>query len=301
MFIESVKRRLGIGWSLVSETIDQYNRVRADLMAAALAFYTLLSIAPLILIAVALAGFVLGNEAARAEISRLLGESMGPSAGETVNSWVDGASQSGGVASVIGVLLVLYAATRLLNQLRDALNQVWGVDDVEAAGFKSSVKDYLKRRLFALLLVVASGPILLAIFGSRAVLIGLHEVLFAATPLAGLVVELTQLVFSLVLVALMTAVVFRVVPDARLPWRSIWVGACSTSILFNVGNVLVGLYLARAGVAATYGAAGSLVVVLIWLNFSASIFLFGAELAQMHSRLPRATRGASPPPGARRR
>lgn len=284
MSVDSTRRRLKVVWTLLNQTIDDYSRDRADLMAAALAFYTLLSIAPLILVAVAVAGFILGTGAARAEISRLLNDSMGPTASATVNSWVDEASRSGELASVVGVALVLYAASRLVNQLRSALNQAWNVDEAEAEGFKATIQDYLRRRLFAFALVVASGPLLLAVFASRALLTGLHQVLFGSSPLAGVVVQVTQLLFSVVLVTLMTAVVFRVIPDRRLPWRSIAIGAFLTSVLFNIGNVLVGFYLGRATVGATYGAAGSLVVVLLWLNFSAAIFLLGAEFTQVHQR-----------------
>jgi membrane protein len=284
MVAKSLRKHLGVAWTLINETIDEYSRDRADLMAAALAFYTLLSIAPLILVAVAVAGAVLGTSAARAEISRLLETSMGSTAAATVNGWVDEAARSGELASAVGAVLLLFAASRLVGQLRSAINQAWNVDEVEAEGFKSTIKDYVRRRLFAFSMVLASGPILLAVFASRAVLTGLHQVLFGASPWAGVIVQLTQLAFSLVLVMLMTAIVFRALPDTRLPWRSIWVGAALTSVLFNVGNVLVGLYLGRATVAAAYGAAGSLVVVLLWLNYSASMFMLGAEFTQVHCK-----------------
>lgn len=278
------RTKLQVGWKLLNDTIEEYSKDRADLAAAALAFYSMLSIAPLILIAVALSGFVLGDAAARAEINTLLSSSMGGEAAKTVNGWVDEAAKSGELASAIGVVLALFAASRLVAALRGALNQVWNVDEVTAEGFKASVKDQIQRRLFGFALVLASAPILLAVFGSRALLSGLHGVLFGASPIAGVVVQISQVLFSIVLVAAMTAVVFRLIPDKRIGWRSILVGSALTSILFNIGNVLVGLYLGRATIAATYGAAGSLVVVLLWLNFSSSMFLLGAEFTQVHAK-----------------
>ncbi|HEX2877570.1 MAG TPA: YhjD/YihY/BrkB family envelope integrity protein, partial [Polyangiaceae bacterium] len=153
-----------------------------------------------------------------------------------------------------------------------------------AKGFKATIQDYLKRRLFAFLLVLASGPILLVIFLSRALLTGFSETLFAGTALAGPMVQLGQLASSLVLVGGMSAVVFKVVPDTRVGWRCVLLGGALTSVLFNVGNALVGLYLGRATVSLTYGAAGSVVVLLLWLYFSAQMFLFGAELTQVYAR-----------------
>ncbi|HEY8946337.1 MAG TPA: YihY/virulence factor BrkB family protein [Polyangiaceae bacterium] len=303
MRLRPLRKWLSVSWTLVSDTIDEYSRDRADLMAAALAFYTLLSMAPLILVAVAIAGTVLGTSAARTEISRLLDESMGASAAATVNQWVDEAGRSGQIASIIGAVLVLFAASRLVGQLRSAINQAWNADEVEVQGLGSSIKDFLRRRLFAFAMVLASGPLLLGVFASRALLTGLHQVLFGNSPIAGVAIQLAQIAFSLVLVALMTAVVFRVLPDARMPWRSIWAGALLTSVLFNVGNILVGLYLGRATVAATYGAAGSLVVVLLWLNYSASMFLLGAEFTQVHAKRSgwRAERAPAQPDSRRAR
>jgi membrane protein len=188
------------------------------------------------------------------------------------------------MASVIGVLLVLYTASRLGAQLRVGLNQVWNVDPILAQGFKASIRDYLKRRLFAFLLVVAAGPILLVVFLSRALLSGVQEAVLGETALAGWLVQVSQVTFSLVLVAAMSAVVFKVVPDTRVGWPAVLRGGILTSLLFNVGNFVVGLYLGRATVTQTYGAAGSVVVVLLWLYFSAQMFLFGAEFTQVYAQ-----------------
>lgn len=271
-------------YQLLDETVDEYSKDRAEMVAAGLAFYTLLSMAPLIIIAVAIAGAILGEGAARSEALRLVDENMGSSAAVTVDSWVKQASDSGAMASVIGFMLALYTASRLGEQLRVALNQVWNVDASLAQGFKASIRDYVRRRLFAFLLVLASGPILLVIFLSRAFLSGLQDAIVGETVVAGWLVQLGQVAFSVVLVAGMSAIVFKVVPDTHVGWPAVVRGGLLTSVLFNSGNLLVGLYLGRATVAQTYGAAASAVVVLLWLYFSAQMFLFGAELTQVYAR-----------------
>lgn len=271
-------------YRLLDEALDEYAKDRGELIAAGLAFFTLLSIAPLIIIAVAIAGTILGQGAARHEVLSLVNQTMGVGAGETVAEWVDEAAAGGGVASAVGFALLLYAASRLGNQLRVALNQIWNVDEPLAAGFKATIRSYVRRRLFAFLFVLAAGPLLLAVFASRALLSGLHERFFHDTPLAGPLVQLGQLSFSLLAVASISAVVFKYVPDTNMGWRPIVRGAVLTSVLFNLGNWLVGLYLAQASVSQAYGAASSAIVVLLWLYFSAQMFLFGAELTQVHAR-----------------
>jgi membrane protein len=289
----SAGRRLRELGQMARETLDGFSKDRGDVLAAALAFYTLLSIAPLVIVAVAIAGFILGQGTARQELLALLSETMGPGAAATVASWVDEASRSGKWATLVGVALVTLTASKVTAQLRTALNQVWNVEVSAPTSFKASVRRYAERRLFAVLLVIATGPLLIFVVLSRAFLTGVHELLFAALPVAALLVQLLQLLFSFALVALLTGLVFRIVPDAHLDWRSIRVGAVLTSLLFNAGNVLVGWYLARATVTATYGAAGSGVVILIWTYFSSGLFLLGAEFTQVYAR----HRGGEPETG----
>jgi membrane protein len=287
-----LKSKLRLAWALLNETLDEFTKDRADLLAAALAFYTLLSIAPLIIVAVAVAGLILGSGVAREETTRLMVETMGTQGAATVNAWVDEVSRSGGIASFIGAVLAVMTSSKLVSQLRSALNQIWNVDEFFAQGFKATVKNYVQRRLFAFAAVLAAGPLLLLIVISRAVLSGLHHALFLDSPIATFALQIMQFAFSFLVVAGSVAVVFRAVPDTRIGWRSVWVGALLTSLLFNLGNLVVGFYLGRAAVSAAYGAAGSAVVVLLWMYFSAHLFLIGAEFAQVYSR--RFGRGLKP-------
>ncbi len=271
-------------YRLLEETFDAYAEDRADTVAAALAFYALLSMAPLVIVAVALSGFVLGDATAEGTALRLVRDTAGQTAATTVGAWVKQASDARGAASLVGFVLSLYTASRLSTQLRIGLNQVWNVDTGRVDGFKASVTSYLRRRLFAFFLVLASGPLLLVVFVSRAVLAGFHGTRFWPAPVSGALVEVAQLMFSLLLVTGISAIIFKIVPDRHIGWAAIARGAGFTSLLFNVGNWLVGLYLGRAAVTATYGAAGSVIVVLLWLYFSAQLFLFGAELTQVYEQ-----------------
>lgn len=277
-------RRLATAWQLLNQSLEEFSRARADLLAAALAFHALLSMAPLIILAVAIAGLVLGEAAAHAEVTRLLRDTLGRESAETVNQWVREASESGEVASAVGIALTLLTASRLGETLRNALNQIDHIDVFMAAGFRSTIEDYLRRRIFAFAVVAASGPLLLVVVLSRTLLIGFHNRLFGNSPWQGFMVQAAQIVLALSTVAFTTALVLRYVPDTRVAWRNAWVGGALTSLLFNIGNTLVGWYLARASVAAAYGAAGSLVVVLLWLYFSAQMFLLGAAFTRAYSQ-----------------
>jgi membrane protein len=272
-------------WAIIGDTLDGFSKDRGDLVAAALAYHTLLSIAPLVIIAVAIAGMVLGQGQAQQEVARLLTDAMGPRAASTVEGWVEQAAAGGRVASAVGLGLVLLAASRLGSQLRNALNHIWNVDVTGPRGLRLIVADYVKKRVFAFVVVLASGPLLLLVFASRALLTGFHHVLFADSPWSGVVVQGLQIALSLSIVALISAAIFRFVPDLRVSWKHAGWGGLLTSSLFNAGNVLIGLYLGRASVGAAYGAAGSAVVLLLWLQFSAYMFLLGAEFTQrLHLR-----------------
>jgi membrane protein len=294
---------VGTCWSIVSKTLSGFSRDRGELVAAALAYYTLLSIAPLIIIAVAIAGAVLGTGAARQEVARVLIDAMGTDAASTVDGWVEQAAAGGGVASVVGLALVLFAASRLGTQLRSSLNHIWNIDVTGPQGLSLIIADYFKQRAFAFLVVLASGPLLLLVFASRALLSGFQHYLFADSTWSGVVVQGVQLLSSVSVVALISAAIFRFVPDRKVLWKSAAWGGLLTSLLFNVGNVLVGLYLARAGVGAAYGAAGSAVVLLLWLQFSAHMFLLGAEFTQQLQQhlAPDTDWAAQPSPAGRPR
>jgi membrane protein len=191
---------------------------------------------------------------------------------------------------------MLWAASKLGTRLREALNQIW---DIDADALIPGLRTLLRRRLVAFALAVSAGPILLVIFASRTLLTALNDVWFASTPGLGLLIQLIQIALSLVLVAALFMLVFRYVPDTNVSWSAAWNGSVLTSLLFNIGNAAAGLYLGSATTAAPYGAAGSVLVILLWLHFSAHIFLIGAELTQIHARRSAPPLTGRDPPGTR--
>lgn len=279
-------------YQLARLTLQEFARHRGQLLAAALAFYTLLSLAPLVIVAVAIAGMVLGRGVARAEMARMLDETVGAKSATVIEQWVAQASQGGELASVVGAGLMLLAASKLGTRLREALNQIW---DLDADALVPDLRTLLRRRVVALSLAIATGPTLLLIVASRALLSVLHEAWFGSAQALGLLIQLLQLASSLAIVAGLFAVIFRYVPDVRVSWKSAWTGASMVSVLFNAGNALVGVYLGRAGAAAPYGAAASVLVLLVYLHFSATVFLIVAELTQVLAK-----RSASGAPSAPR-
>lgn len=274
------RHRIKFLWQLLKETYDDYSRERAELLAASLAFYTLLSLAPLVIVAVATCGLVLGDGTARSEMTRLLMNTMGQKATGAIDGWVDEAYNSGATASLIGIALSLFTASRVVTQLERILNSVWNIEVFDPPGWKDTIRDFVQTRLYAILLVATSGPVLLVVLGTRTVLSTTAAWVHAGTGLA-VVVQVSQFVFSLAIVTLLTALAFKIVPRTDVDWRSVWLGAGATSVLFNLGNLVLGLYLGQASVSATYGAAGSAIVVLLWLYFSAMFFLFGAEFTEV--------------------
>lgn len=281
-------------WQIANETLDEFSKDRGDLVAAALAFYALLSLAPLIIVAVAVAGLVLGTGKAHLEVFFLIRQTMGAQAAEAIDGWVQQAARAGGVASVVGTVLTLAAASRFTAQLRNALNQVWNVDVQSPKGFKASVRSYLSSQAFAFGLVVASGPILAGVFASRALLVALGSRLLPESVATGFWVNVLHFLFSLLLVTATSVVAFRYVPDTRIRWPTVLRGALLTSFLFNLGNLLVGIYLGKAGVGKAYGAAGSAVAILLWLDYSAQMFLLGAEFTQVYETRWRRSKSGVP-------
>jgi membrane protein len=268
-----------VTYELARQTISGFSEDRAEILAAALAFYTMLSLAPVLIIAVAVAGTLLGTGEARHQVTELLAQAASASVAQTIDGWVDQAARAKGVASVVGGVLLLATAGKLFEQLKVALNTVFDVDEFAAEGFKSTVTSYVRRRLFAFAMVLGAGLVLLVVFASRTALEAASSRLFPGGTAT--LAWVGQVAFSLVLVGAIATVVLQLVPDTRVGWRAAAIGGVVTSVLFNVGNVLVGMYLGRATVTATYGAAGSLVVVLLWFFYSAQIFLLGAEVTHV--------------------
>jgi membrane protein len=274
------KDKIRIAYEVVKTAVENFSADRGGLLASAIAFRTLLSLAPLGILAVAIAGFVLGRDAAKSEMNRVLRGSVGDRGAEAVNQWVEEAANRGGLASFVSIVIVLFAASRLFTELKAALNQIMNVDVYQSESFAHSVKHFLRRRLIAFVMVLMTGLSLLVVFASRTALFAVSSSVFPDAWWSGTVLHAVQVVVAVALVATAAAAVIKLVPDTTVSWRAAFVGGTLTSVLFNAGNALASLYLGRASAVDTYGAAGSAIVILMWVHLSAHMLLLGAEVTQ---------------------
>jgi membrane protein len=237
-------------------------------LGGALAYYTAFSLAPLLLIAVAVAGLVFGREAAAGQLTAQFRDMVGEKGGTLVETMIAQSANpgSGMVATIVGTIMLLVGAIGVFGEVQDSLNTVWGVRPKEGRGWRGFLRD----RFLSFSMVLGTAFLLLLSLVVSAVL----------APLAGLLGQAAHLGVSFLVVTVLFAMIYRYLPDAIIAWRDVWLGAMVTSLLFSLGKLLIGLYLGRSAVASTFGAAGSLAALLIWLFYSAQIFLFGAELTR---------------------
>lgn len=266
-------------WPVVKDAGSQWVSDKAPRLGAALAYYTVFSIAPLLVIAIAVAGLAFGREAAQGQVSQQVQHLVGKEGGEAVEAMVQSASDTGRgtVATVLGVVMLLVGAAGLFGQLQDALNTVWEVQPKPGRGVWGFVRD----RFLSLSMVLGVAFLLLVSLVISAALAAVGG-LFGDWQ-TGIIGQAVTAAVDVVVVSLLFALIFRFLPDAEVAWRDVWFGAVVTAVLFTIGKVLIGVYLGRAGVASSYGAAGSLAVLLIWLYYAAQIFLFGAELTKAYA------------------
>jgi membrane protein len=266
---------------LLIDTVQLWSDKHAFQLAAALAFYTLFSLAPLLIILITITGVFFGAEAARGEISAQIEEFIGPQAAEAVEGAVRRSriEEAGVLPTLLGIGILIFAATTVFAQMQASLNQIW---DVVAKPSRSGIAVFLMTRLLSLGLVLIIGFLLLVMF---VISMGLAAVIRYAEhwiPVPTLAASVIDLTFSVVVATALFATIFRVLPDVRLTWLDTWRGALLTAVLFVAGQFLISLYLTQAAPASTYGAAGSLVVVLFWVYYSSLILFFGAAFTKVY-------------------
>ncbi|HEY0511881.1 MAG TPA: YihY/virulence factor BrkB family protein [Thermoanaerobaculia bacterium] len=285
-------------WKDVQETLANWSRHNATTHGAALAYLSMFSLAPLLILVIAVSGWAFGASAARGEIQRELSRFIGANAAAAVQTLVAASARphTGRLAAIIGSVTILASATAVLMQLQDTLNTVWEVSP--KPGF--FLRAFFKKRLLCLLLILGAGALVLLSLAASAGLAALRHVL-AARLEVGLAKLLggVDVVLSWLLMALLLAMIYRLLPDVEIGWRDVAWGSAVTAVLFTLGKYAIGFYLARAGVTSTYGAAGSLVLVLVWVYFSSLIFLLGAEFTRVHSRRYREGRAPASPGAVR--
>jgi membrane protein len=268
---------MGSWLGMVKQAAVDWSDDNAPRLAAALAYYTIFSMAPLLLIAMSIAGLAFGAEAVQGRVVEQIDGLVGRTGAEAVQEMLKSARkpEAGLVATLTGLVTLLLGATGAFNELRSGLNTVWEVPPPPKKGILGMVKD----RVGSFMMILVIGFLLLV---SLAVSAGISAV-SGVMGLAGPLLHAANLVVSLAVVAGLFAAIFKILPDTDVEWRDVWFGAGVTATLFVIGKFAIGLYLGKSSVASAHGAAGSLVVLLVWVYYAAQILFFGAELTQVYA------------------
>jgi membrane protein len=282
--------------SLTKETFSEFSKDNATRLSAALAYYTIFSIAPLLIIVIAIAALWLGSKGATQEISWQIRGLVGDAGGTAIQSMVESANKprSGVVAVVVGFVTLLVGATGVFGELKSALNIVWKAKPAQSGGILEVVKD----RFLSFSMVLGIGFLLLVSLIISAALAALGKVFDGMIPGWEITAHLLNFVISLALVSVLFAMIFKFLPDVHIRWSDVWHGAIFTSLLFSIGKFVLGLYLGKGAVGSSYGVAGSLVVVLLWVYYSSMILLLGAEFTEVYARRVGARKAAPIPTGS---
>lgn len=263
-------------------TIKAFFEDNVTRLGAALAFYTTIAVAPLLVLSIAVAGLVLDDSSARETIITEITSLTGAPAGETLRSIENPMGKTEGItATVIGVGTLLFGAFGVFHQLQEALNVIW---HVESAAKKENWKELLKRRLFSLMTVITTGFLLLVSLVVSAGLSWFGNSVVSHLSLPVLALQVVTHVLSFLVITFLFALIFKLLPDATVRWRHVWLGAAVTAALFTLGKIVLGVYLAHARITSAYGAAGSIIALLLWCYYAAQILFFGAEFTRIASR-----------------
>lgn len=285
----TVKQIWGLVKTAASSWVDDY----AQSMGAALAYYTMFSIAPLLLIVISIAGLIFGVEAARGEIFGQLQGLMGEQGALAIQGLLESASEPSKsvTATIIGVALLLVGATTVFGELQDALDRIWRAPERDRG---AGIWGLLRARLLSFGMILGIGFLLMVSLVSSAALSALGK---WWGPLFGgweLLAQAINLLLSFALTTAVFALIYKIMPRVKIAWHDVWIGAVVTALLFTIGKFLIGLYIGKSSIASGFGAAGSLVVVLVWVYYSAQIFLMGAEFTWAYSHAFGSRKGQRP-------
>ena len=291
---------LGEATTLAKETVTRWTEDKSSTLAAALAYYSLFSLAPLVLIAVAVAGLVFGQQAAEGQLYAQLAGLLGDATAKALQDLVANLHQEqrgGVIATIVGLATLLFGATGVFAQLQDSMNTIWKAKPPITNG----ILDFFRVRLLSFSMVLGVGFLLLVSLVLSALLAAVGDYLGGFLPGGVAVTHALNAMVSLVVVTLLFAMIYKLLPDTYVAWRDVWLGALVTSLLFTVGKFAIGFYLGKASVASSYGAAGSVVILLLWVYYSALILYFGAEFTHVYSMRHGSRRAATATPVPDRR
>lgn len=267
-------------WALLKQTFAQWSKDKVPRLGAALAYYTVFSIVPLLIIIIAMIGLVFGQEAAQSYILQQLETMLGEQSTAALKDMIQRANQptTGILATVVALATLLFGASGLFGQLQDSLNSIWGVEPKER-GIWGVIQD----RFFSFMAVLGTGFLLLVSLALSAGLAAFGKWFGGWLPAPEFVLQTLTFLLSFAVITALFALMFKVLPDARIAWSDVWIGAALTALFFTIGKFAIGVYLGKSDVGSAYGAAGSLVILLVWVYYSAQILLFGAEFTQVYA------------------
>jgi len=266
-------------WQLLKDTYKEWSEDEASRLAAALSYYTAVSIAPLLIIAIAVAGFFYGEQAARGQLVTQIQGLIGVEGAKFIQDVIANAHKPavGTIAGILSIATLLWGSTNVFDQLHTSLNAIWDVKAKPTHGIWATIKE----RFFSFTLVLGVGFLLLVSLLLSAILVVVANWFNHLLPGVAWLWEVLNFVISFGVITLLFGLIYKILPDAEVAWRDVWLGAAATALLFTIGKFLLGLYLGNTG--SSYGAAGSLVVFLLWVYYSAQILFFGAEFTQVYA------------------
>jgi membrane protein len=268
-------------WVLLRDAFYAWLDDKAPALGAALAYYTVFALAPLLIIVIAIGGLAFGQEAAQGQILSQIEDLLGENGAKAVQAMLESARQptTGWLATIVGIVMLVLGSTGVFAQLQDSLNTIWKVAPKPGRGIRGILRD----RLLTFMMVIAVGFLLLVSLVLSAALAAFGKFFNYLLPVPEAVLHGINFVVSFGVITLLFAMIYKILPDVKISWSDVWIGAAVTSLLFSLGKFLIGLYLGKSGVASAYGAAGSLVVILVWVYYTAQILLYGAEFTAVYA------------------
>ncbi len=278
-----------LGWrdvkSLLVESLSDWNKHNAPRLGASLAFYSLLSLAPLLLVLVSIVGLVFGHSAAEQQTVSQAQALVGPAAGKAMAAFLQGSKNTtqGAIATALGLITLLFSASGVVIELRAALNLIWDVPTEDLSGFQM-VTSYVKERLFSFGIVLGIGFLLIISLVLSTWITALGALLPSISGSQTTLLHLVNFVVSFMVITGLFAAIYKIMPDAHIEWSDVILGGAVTSLLFTIGKFVLGIYLGRASYSSMYGAAASIVVLIAWIYYSGQIFFLGAEFTRTFAR-----------------
>lgn len=271
-------------WRLLKETFKEWSADRASRLAAALSYYTMFSLAPLLTIVVAIAGFFFDRGTVQEQLTQQIQSLVGEEGAAFAQTALENAHTPGEstslIASIISIVLLLIGATGVFKHLQASLNAIWNVEAKPA----SATAGFVSKQIVSFAMLLTIGFLLMVSLVLSAGLAALSTYLSGLLPGVDALWQLLNIVLSLAICTVLFALLYKYVPDVRIDWNDVWIGAAITSFLFTIGKFLLGLYLGNSGFSSSYGAAGSVIIILAWVYYSAQILFFGAEFTQVYAR-----------------